>query len=106
VKDYRQHEIATLFGQVAVRLARFRCGGCGVTEAGVEWPPRARSTPELDRPRAQLSAVLTYRTAAEVLGQVFPVDAGEGSRHRERRVRPHHLAHHERGARDEAVGLG
>ena len=55
VKDYRQHDIATLFGQVTVRLPRFRCGGCGTTEAGVDWPPRVRSTSELDRWRAQLS---------------------------------------------------
>jgi hypothetical protein len=32
--------------------------------------------PELDRLRAQLSALLTYRTAAALLGQMFPVDAG------------------------------
>ena len=76
VKDYRQHAIATLFGQVTVRLPRFRCAGCGAAEAGVGWPPHVRSTPELDRLRAQLSALMTYRTAAEVLAQVFPVDAG------------------------------
>ena len=77
VKDYRQHAIATLFGQVAVRLPRFRCAGCGTTRTGVKWPPYARSTPELDRLRAQLSALLTYRTAAALLGQMFPVDAGQ-----------------------------
>src|SRR3954449_3844324 len=55
VKDYRQHAIATLFGQVAVRLPRFRCVGCGTTEAGVAWPPYARSTPELDQLQAKLS---------------------------------------------------
>jgi hypothetical protein len=77
VKDYPQHGIATLFGQVAVRLPRFRCAGCGAAEAGVRWPPHARSTPELDRLRAQLSALLTYRTAAALLGQMFPVDAGQ-----------------------------
>ena len=76
VKDYRQHAIATLFGQVAVRLPRFRCAGCGAAEAGVGWPPHVRSTPELDRLRARLSALMTYRTAAEVLAQLFPVDAG------------------------------
>src|SRR3954451_16252381 len=76
VKDYRQHAIATLFGQVAVRLPRLCCVGCGTTEAGVEWPSHARSTPELDRLRAQLSALMTYRTAAEVLVQLFPVNAG------------------------------
>ncbi len=76
VKDYRQHRIATLFGQVAVRLPRFRCGGCGTSAPGMEWPPHARSTPELDRLRAQLAALLTYRTAAALLGQMYPVDAG------------------------------
>jgi hypothetical protein len=57
-------------------LPRFRCAGCGTIAAGTGWPPHARSTPELDRLRAQLSALLTYRTAAEVLAQMFPVDAG------------------------------
>jgi hypothetical protein len=76
VKDYRQHALATPFGQVTVRLPRLRCAGCGATETGVEWPPHIRSTPELDRLRAQLSALMTYRTAAEVLAQLFPVDAG------------------------------
>src|SRR5687767_39948 len=27
VKDYRPHQIATVFGQVALRLPRFRCAG-------------------------------------------------------------------------------
>lgn len=47
-----------------------------MTEAGLGWPSHIRSTPELDRLRAQLAALMPYRTAAEVLGQVFPVDAG------------------------------
>jgi hypothetical protein len=76
LKDYRQREIATLFGRVTVRLPRFRCAGCATSATGVEWPPHVRSTPELDRLRAQLSALLTYRTAAALLGQMFPVDAG------------------------------
>ncbi len=76
VKDHRHHAIATLFGQVTVRLPRLRCARCGAAEAGVGWPSHIRSTPELDRLRAQLSALMTYRTAAEVLAQVFPVDAG------------------------------
>src|SRR3954447_4512032 len=73
---YRHHAIATLFGRVTVRLPRFRCGGCGATQTGVEWPPHARSTPGLARLRAELSALLTYRTAAALLGQLFLVDAG------------------------------
>lgn len=42
----------------------------------MDWPPRVHSTPELDRVWAQLPALLTYRTAADLLGQGFPVDAG------------------------------
>src|SRR3712207_1841071 len=76
VKDYRHHAIATPFGQVAVRLPRFRCAGRATTESGVAWPSHVRSTPELDRLRAQFSALMPYRTAAAALAQVFPVDAG------------------------------
>lgn len=64
--NYRQHEIATLFGQVTVRLPRFCCAECDTTEAGADWPPRVRSPPELNQLRAQLSALLTYRTAADL----------------------------------------
>jgi len=77
VKDYRDHAVATLFGQVTLRLPRFRCAACGGIEAGVGWPSHCRSTPELDRLRAHLSALMTYRTAADVLKQMFPVDAGK-----------------------------
>jgi hypothetical protein len=31
VKDHREHLVATLFGQVTVRLPRFRCAGCSVS---------------------------------------------------------------------------
>ena len=77
VKDYRQHRIATLFGQVTVRLPRFRCISCGGIESGVDWPSHCKSTPELDRLQAHLSALMTYRTAADVLEQLFPIDAGK-----------------------------
>lgn len=49
---------------------------CGATETGVAWPSYIRSSPELDQLRAQLAALMPYRTAAEVLAQMFPVDAG------------------------------
>src|ERR1700760_2389192 len=77
LKDYRPHRIATLFGQVTVRLPRFRCIACGGIESGVDWPSHSRSTPELDRLQAHLSALMTYRTAAEVLAQMLPIDAGK-----------------------------
>src|SRR6201995_998950 len=76
VKDYRDHAVATLFGQVRVRLPRFRCAGCGGIEAVLEWPSHCRSTPELDQLQAHLSALMTYRVAADVMAQMFPLDAG------------------------------
>jgi hypothetical protein len=77
VKDYRDHAIATHFGQVTVPLPRFRCAGCGAIEAGMGWPSHCRSTPELDQLQAHFSALMPYRVAADVLKQVFPIDAGK-----------------------------
>src|SRR5208283_3908260 len=61
VKDYRNHAVATHFGQVTVRLPRFRCAGCGAIEAGAGWPSHCRSTPELDQLQAHFSALMPYR---------------------------------------------
>jgi hypothetical protein len=76
VKDYRDHVVATLFGQVTMKLPRFRCARCGGIETGISWSSHCRSTPELDRLRAHLSALMTYRVAADLLEQMFPIDAG------------------------------
>jgi hypothetical protein len=38
VKDYRQHAVATLVGQVTMLLPRLRCAMCGRTEAGIALP--------------------------------------------------------------------
>ena len=77
IKDWRLHQVATLFGAVAVRLPRLRCTSCGHTEAAVSGPSHCRSTPELDQLRAHLSALMPYRVAAGVLGHLLPVDAGK-----------------------------
>jgi hypothetical protein len=77
VKDWRPHRIATLFGEVRVRLARFLCAGCGWSETGVSWPSHFRSTPELEQLQARLSALMTYRVAADVRRHLLPIDAGE-----------------------------
>jgi hypothetical protein len=76
VKDYREHAVATFFGQVTIRLPRFRRAACGRIETGIRWPPHCRSTPELDRLRAHLSALMTYRVGDGLLAHMFPVDAG------------------------------
>lgn len=86
VKDYRDHAIATLFGEVTVRLPRFRCAACGAIEVGVDWPSHCRSTPELDQLQAHLAALMTYRTAADVLEQMFPVGAGNDKETMRRRT--------------------
>jgi hypothetical protein len=86
VKDYRDHAVATLFGQVTLRLPRFRCGGCGGHEAGHGWPRHCRSTPELDRLQAHLAALMPYRVAADVLQHMFPIDAGKDVETLRRRV--------------------
>jgi len=77
VKDWRPHRIATLFGEVRVRLPRFLCAGCGRTESGVSWPSHCRSTPALDQVQARLSALMTYRVAADILVHLLPIDAGK-----------------------------
>jgi hypothetical protein len=61
---------------VKVRLPRFRCAAYGAIEVGVDWPSRCRSTSELDRLQTHLAALITCRTAADVLEQMFPVGAG------------------------------
>ena len=76
VKDWRSRQVATPFGEVTVRLPRFLCPGCGRGETGISWPTHCRSTPELDRLQAHLSALMTYRVAAGVLAHLLPVAAG------------------------------
>src|SRR3954464_1323814 len=76
VKDYRPHQIATVFGQVVLRLPRFRCAGCGGAEAGHGWPAHCRSTPELDQVRAHLATLVPYRIRAGLLEPFLPVEAG------------------------------
>jgi hypothetical protein len=76
VKDWRQHQIATLFGGVTVRLPRWLCTGCGRTETEINWRSHCRSTPDLDQLQAHLSALMTYRVAAGVLAHLLPVEAG------------------------------
>src|SRR3954452_25202202 len=86
VKDYRDHAVATLFGQVTRRLPRFRCVGCGGRGAGPGWPSHCRPTPELDRLQAHLAALMPYGVSADVLQQMFPVEAGKDVETLRRRV--------------------
>jgi hypothetical protein len=75
-KGWRPHRIATLFGEVKVKLPRLACAGCGCGETRVNWPSHCRSTPELDQLQARLSAMMPYRIAADLLQHLLPIDAG------------------------------
>jgi hypothetical protein len=77
IKDRRTRALDTLFGRTSVALVRFACLECGHLDLGVDWPPRCRSTPELDRTRAHLSALMSYQSAAGVLTALLPVEAGD-----------------------------
>jgi hypothetical protein len=75
-KGWRPHRIATLFGEVRVRLPRLACAGCGCRDTGVSWPSHCRSTPGLDELQARLSALMPYRVAVDLLQHLLPIDAG------------------------------
>ena len=77
VKDYQDHLAATLFGQLTIRLPRFRCAACCGSESGIDWPSHCPSTPELDRLQVHLAALMAYRTAADGW---FEVNYGAPSR--------------------------
>ncbi|MFL5285990.1 MAG: ISKra4 family transposase, partial [Rhodopila sp.] len=76
VKDWAPHRIATLFGEVRLKLPRFLCTGCGCGATGVSWPSHCRSTPELNQLQARLSALMPFRVAADLLQHLLPIDAG------------------------------
>jgi hypothetical protein len=73
-KDWRLHRMATLFGMTAVWLPRFRGADCGHGETGIRWRSYRRSTPELDRLRAHVSAWVageTYANGPVILGLMY-----------------------------------
>jgi hypothetical protein len=76
-KGWRPHRVATLFGEVRVKLPRLACAGCGCDDTGVSWPSHCRSTPGLDELQARLSALMPYRVAADLLQHLLPIDAGK-----------------------------
>jgi hypothetical protein len=76
VKDWQPYRIATLFGEVRMKLPRFLCADCGCGVTGIGWPSHCRSTPELNQLQARLSALMPFRVAADLLQHLLPIDAG------------------------------
>src|ERR1700761_9619545 len=56
-------------------VRRPACSGCGHCETGVIWLSYCRSTPELARLRAHVSALMPYRPAAGLLAHLLPLEA-------------------------------
>src|ERR1700759_382071 len=53
VREWPPHRMATLFGEVRLKLPRFLCAGCRCCGTGVSWPSHCRSTPELSQLQAR-----------------------------------------------------
>ena len=70
LKDWRGHHIATLFGDVTVPLPPFRCTACNRIETSCRLAIALPIDTELDELQAHLSALMTYRVAADVLVSV------------------------------------
>src|SRR5690349_752437 len=63
VKDWRLHQIATLFGGVAVRLPRFLCTGCGRTEGDPHRCAARQRLSEAFRNRPGMAGAIPDRTS-------------------------------------------
>jgi hypothetical protein len=76
VKDYRRRRIATLYGQIDVRVPRRFCLVCRSKPAALALPVSGRSTAEYDRIRAKLAAHLPYRAVGDILNECLPLAGG------------------------------
>ncbi len=75
LKDYRRRSVPTLFGAVRLRVPRLTCVAPG-REAPAMLAGSSRSSLEHDRLRARLGAWMSYRTAAKLIAELFPLAAG------------------------------
>lgn len=74
LKDYRARKVQTLFGTVTCRIPRLI--DHGRVETVLPIPSNGRSTQEFDELRAKLSAWMSFRSAMNLLAQMYPVDGG------------------------------
>ncbi len=75
LKDYRRRSVQTLFGAVSLRVPRLTCVAPG-RDSPAMLAGSSRSSREYDRLRARLGAWMSYRTAAKLIAELFPLAAG------------------------------
>lgn len=78
LKDYRLRSVQTLFGTLAIRVPRLRRHGSRLP------PPclfrnSARSGTEYHELRSRLGALMSYRVAERLIGDLFPFAVGRAS---------------------------
>jgi hypothetical protein len=78
LKDYRLRSVQTLFGTLTIRVPRLRRHGSRLP------PPclfrnSARSGTEYHELRSRLGALMSYRVAERLIGDLFPFAAGRAS---------------------------
>lgn len=75
LKDYRRRSLQTLFGAVRLRVPRLTCVAPG-REPPAVLAGSSRSSLEYDRLRARLGAWMSYRAAAKLIAELFPLASG------------------------------
>ena len=75
LKDYRRRSLQTLFGAIRLRVPRLTCVASGRKPPVVLVGSR-RSSLAYDRLRARLGAWMSYRAAAKLIAELFPLASG------------------------------
>ena len=74
LKDYRLRKFQSLFGTICLRVPRLNIDGR--IESVLPCRRYCRSTGEFDDMQAKLSAWMSYRSAMELMGEMYPVQSG------------------------------
>lgn len=74
LKDYRLRKFQSLFGTICLRIPRLIVDGR--IESVLPCLRYCRSTGEFDEVQAKLSAWMSYRSAMELMGEMYPVQRG------------------------------
>ena len=93
IKDSRIRSLRTVFGVTQVRCRRYRRCGCRGGAGDIMWPlsfmRHRRTTPELEYLSASWGSRMPYRRAAELLGELLPIQERKAA---QSSVRRHTLA--------------
>jgi hypothetical protein len=77
IKDWRTRSLRTVFGEIRVSCCRYRRCGCRGGAGDILWPlsfmRHRRTTPELEYLLASWGCRMPYRRAAELLGELLPI---------------------------------